>query len=269
MTIALICPLCRSPLQQHNRQWQCANNHSFDQAKQGHINLLPVQQKRSKQPGDSKEMVAARTAWLSQGHYQPIADQLAALVAPHSKVLDAGCGDGYYLQQLLAAKPLTVVGNDISKFAAAAAAKLCPEAQIIVASNKDLPIEDHSLDAVLCVFGFPVLAEFERILKPNGQLILVHSTEQHLLALRQHLYPQINDKPAKALPEQLVCQAEHLVEYTLSGLSSEQVQALAMMTPHWFRAKQAQRQQLLSNPPASVEVSVKFQVCEFRANTSD
>ncbi len=59
----IICPLCQLPLikeQINNKQgrWYCDNNHSFDIAKQGYTNLLPVQNKKSRSPGDDAEMVA-------------------------------------------------------------------------------------------------------------------------------------------------------------------------------------------------------------------
>ncbi|MEG2830695.1 MAG: 23S rRNA (guanine(745)-N(1))-methyltransferase, partial [Edwardsiella sp. (in: enterobacteria)] len=47
------CPLCHSPLRQDAHQWCCVNNHRFDCAKEGYVNLMPVQFKHSRQPGDS------------------------------------------------------------------------------------------------------------------------------------------------------------------------------------------------------------------------
>ncbi|WP_119393238.1 putative RNA methyltransferase [Salinibius halmophilus] len=266
MPIAFICPHCQAPLQPSNSQWCCSNQHSFDVAKQGHINLLAVQQKRSKQPGDSKEMVAARRAWLAKGYYQPIANALSELIENNSTVLDAGCGEGYYLSQLLAAKNIDAVGNDISKFAAAVAAKQCPAAQILVASNKALPIAEHSFDYIVCAFGFPVWHEFQRLLKPGGKLVLVNSTNQHLYSLRAALYEQVIEKPEAQLPAFLTCEHEQVLTYSIEGLDASEVQALAVMTPHWFRAKQAAREALIEQPPSAIEVSVRLQVCQFNAS---
>jgi 23S rRNA (guanine745-N1)-methyltransferase len=50
--MSLICPLCHSPLAFTARSWCCENRHQFDQAKEGYVNLLPVQHKRSREPGD-------------------------------------------------------------------------------------------------------------------------------------------------------------------------------------------------------------------------
>ena len=108
MTIAsftqLACPLDGAPLHCHGTAWRCASGHSFDIASQGHTNLLPVQNKRSLDPGDSKEMVAARRRYLNAGYYQPIAELLSRAVLdelPPNTTLNclASCsGDGYYLR---------------------------------------------------------------------------------------------------------------------------------------------------------------------------
>ncbi len=58
--MSLICPLCHSSLNLTERSWCCENRHQFDQAKEGYVNLLPVQHKGSREPGDSAEMMQAR-----------------------------------------------------------------------------------------------------------------------------------------------------------------------------------------------------------------
>src|SRR4030066_1666310 len=94
------CPLDGTPLHCTGSAWTCASGHSFDIASQCHTNLLPVQHKRSRDPGDSKEMVAARRRFLTAGFYQPIAAAvsqaaLADLPADASiSCLDAGVGGG-------------------------------------------------------------------------------------------------------------------------------------------------------------------------------
>ena len=92
----LICPLDKQPLQLNERTWCCENGHSYDVAKQGYVNLLPVQNKRSKDPGDSKAMVQARRKYLEEGHYLPLARALADIVLEQGDqtLLDAGCGEG-------------------------------------------------------------------------------------------------------------------------------------------------------------------------------
>lgn len=98
-------------------------------AKEGYINLLPVQYKRSRDPGDSAEMMQARRAFLDAGHYQPLRDaivaQLRGCLNEHATaVLDIGCGEGYYTHAFADALPVvTTFGLDVSKVAIKAAAK--------------------------------------------------------------------------------------------------------------------------------------------------
>ncbi|MCI2284110.1 hypothetical protein L3081_12860 [Colwellia sp. MSW7] len=71
-----LCPLCQQALILNDNTYRCINNHSFDRAKQGYVNLLPVQFKHSKAPGDNKDMVNARRAFLDKGFYQPLVDKM-------------------------------------------------------------------------------------------------------------------------------------------------------------------------------------------------
>ena len=130
---ALACPLDGDPMHRQGQTWRCAAGHSFDIARQGYTHLLPVQHKRSRDPGDSKAMVAARQRFLNAGHYQPIAEAVSRLALAERPAedtfccLDAGCGEGYYLRQLAAASApdaaLSLLGLDISKWAVLSAAK--------------------------------------------------------------------------------------------------------------------------------------------------
>ena len=72
------CPLCGRPLS-GDAALKCPAGHSFDRAKEGYWHLLPVQNTRTKAPGDSKEMVAARRAFLSAGYYGVFGQALGEL----------------------------------------------------------------------------------------------------------------------------------------------------------------------------------------------
>ena len=235
---ALACPLDGDPMHRQGQTWRCAAGHSFDIARQGYTHLLPVQHKRSRDPGDSKAMVAARQRFLNAGHYQPIAEAVSRLALAERPAedtfccLDAGCGEGYYLRQLAAASApdaaLSLLGLDISKWAVLSAAKQdkgaakqeravlsaarqdkgaatqegeagrqdspCgreERASWVVGSNANLPVQEGSLDCVLCLFGFPVYPEFVRVLEPGGVLIQADAGPDHLRELREIIYPSL------------------------------------------------------------------------------
>ena len=71
----LICPICQQPLSALDNGVACPTGHRFDRARQGYLNLLPVQHKNSREPGDNLAAVAkAITPNRSPGHYpQPMA----------------------------------------------------------------------------------------------------------------------------------------------------------------------------------------------------
>jgi len=251
---ALTCPLDAQPLVRDGQSWCCAERHRFDIARQGHVNLLPLQRKRSLDPGDSKAMVSARQRLFALGGYQPLASALADCVlalmdqeAPLA-VLDAGCGEGFYLRQLACAAgeqnlSLTAAGLDISKHAVLAAAKQSRDAAWLVGTNAALPLEDACVDVVICAFGFPVWQEFARVLKPGGHVVLLEAGADHLLALRRILYREL--KPARG---EAGLSAAEAAGFTISGevghlhaglslTSNEQIRDLLTMTPHLYRAE--------------------------------
>ena len=113
-----VCPVCGEPLNRVEQAFRCVAGHAFDIAKEGYVNLLAPQHRRSKDPGYSKEMIAGRRDFFDAGHYRPLADNVAALIAgylPTSSerlVVDAGCGEGYYLRRLRAT--LAAIGAEDS-----------------------------------------------------------------------------------------------------------------------------------------------------------
>lgn len=263
---ALRCPIDGSALTHNDKSWRCEVGHSYDVAREGYVHLLPVQNKRSKDPGDSKEMVAARRRFLSAGHYSPIAQALAQTLYSHSQgplsCLDAGCGEGYYLRELQnSALPLSILGLDISKWAVQAAAKLDKSSTWVVGSNANLPIVSGTLDCVLCLFGFPMYAEFARVLKPNGLVVQIDTGEQHLRELREIIYPSL--KPPRegelSQPEEFSLIEQRELAFKLDLESQEEIADLLAMTPHLYRASQAGRQNAaaLERLSLSVEVSIK------------
>ncbi|MCK4834772.1 MAG: methyltransferase domain-containing protein, partial [Gammaproteobacteria bacterium] len=210
----LICPIDGVRLEQKDKQMVCDNGHSFDIARQGYINLLPVQHKRSKQPGDSKAMVLARTQFLDTGSYEPIARRLTDTVIEQVGtegdicILDAGCGEGYYLDAVFNAvsdkaitdsvldgdrdnNAISFIGIDISKDAVIQSSKRNKQISWIVATNRKPPVADESVDIILCLFGFLSLEAFHKILKPGGKIILVDPGSEHLKELREIIYPDV------------------------------------------------------------------------------
>ncbi|TGN39386.1 putative RNA methyltransferase [Marinobacter confluentis] len=269
---ALACPLDGNPLKPDSASWRCQAGHSFDVARQGYINLLPVQNKRSRHPGDSKEMVAARQRFLNAGYYRPVADAISRAVLKDAadestalSCLDAGCGEGYYLRQLAAASRdqglgLEVIGLDISKWATLAAAKQDKRPRWVVGSNASLPVLPGSLDRVMCVFGFPVYSEFARVLKPGGLLVKADAGPDHLRELREIIYPSLKpEKPPEAeAPDGFSMAATDTLRFPLTLESPAAIADLLAMTPHFFRAPAEGREKAAQLETLTVTVDVRL-----------
>ena len=159
------CPLCGAPLAGDNAL-KCPSGHSFDRAKEGYWHLLPVQNTRTKAPGDSREMVAARRAFLSAGYYGIFGQALGELCLEYGqpkagkplRLLDAGCGEGWYDRCIAkqfeeAGRPLELAGFDIAKPAVRLAAKALPSARYAVASSFHQPVRTGWADVLLNCFS--------------------------------------------------------------------------------------------------------------------
>lgn len=194
-----LCPLCQTPLILRDKQYQCSGRHSFDLAKEGYVNLLPVQQKNSKDPGDNKEMMQARRQFLEAGWYQPLSDmvnRVIAELAPQT-LLDLGCGEGYYSGRLAQVLPTTsqLYGIDISKAAIKYAARKYPALQFAVASAYQLPFSNGNFDLVLRIYAPSQPEQLQRVIKPQGYLVTVTPAPQHLVEIKQALYQQVRLHP--------------------------------------------------------------------------
>ncbi len=161
--------------------------HSFDAARSGYFNLLQPQDRRSKQPGDTSDAVAGRRRLHDLGVTQPLFEAIANLAEATREdvVLDAGCGDGFYLGMLARRTGCDAHGVDISMAAIDAAAKRYPECEWIVA-NADLllPFADRSFSLVLSITARMNSSEFRRVLHEDGRLLIAVPAPEDLIELR-------------------------------------------------------------------------------------
>ncbi|HSH05048.1 MAG TPA: methyltransferase, partial [Anaerolineae bacterium] len=149
MNTPFICPHCQSPLTLTNKTYHCPQNHRFDQARQGYVNLTLGHKKR-KFPGDSPSMLDARAQFLTAGHYNHLIPHLINHLPPHLTtphlILDAGCGEGHYLRQIEThlGPHLTYVGLDLSVPALKRAARQQPTAHFAITDlHAPLPLPSH------------------------------------------------------------------------------------------------------------------------------
>ena len=167
-----VCPICGLPLGRREKEYACENRHSFDIARQGYVNLLAVQQKKSLHPGDTREQVLSRRAFLEGGFYEPIAQLLcetAKELGAEGPILDIGCGEGYYCTKLAKALDAELTGLDISKEAVRVAAGKYKEATWLCATAAHIPVSDRAVKTLTSLFALTLPEEFRRILADDRE----------------------------------------------------------------------------------------------------
>ena len=275
----LLCPVCRLELRLHilpgrPSRLSCPGLHAFDAAKQGYFNLLTGKGTAFREDGSA--MVAARAAFLEAGHYAPLADALAGMVAdavrgnPSPRILDAGAGTGYYLDRVLKALPgpSTAVAMDISKFAMRRAAKLPSTLALVWDLWRDLPMADASVDALINVFSPHNGHEFARVLRPGGLALVVTPLPEHLAdgAELLGLLGIAGDKAAgvvNSMGDGFTLEGTREIRVPLE-LSPEQAFDLAMMGPAGHHLDPAVLRDRIDARHGTVGLSAAFRIQVFR-----
>lgn len=281
MTSILQCPVCRKPLLLSADGYQCPAMHTFDVARQGYVNLLLAHKKHSKEPGDDPAMIRSRRRFLDLGYYNQVSDTLNATIAAAlsgvaggsaCSLLDAGCGEGFYLQRLKAAldqgnaahQPIDYHGVDVSKYAVQQATQRDRSVAWFVASINDLPFLDASLDLVLSVFSPINIAEFARILKPSGRLVFASPGPRHLNGLREIIYPVTREHEESTITEK----AKELFapasvarsNYPLELKSRQEIMDLLAMTPYYWNIDLSTKAKVAAVDRLALDVDVEIRV---------
>lgn len=267
----LACPVCQRPLHQQHTQWSCEQQHHFDQARQGYINLLLPQRKRSKSPGDDKDMVLARQRFLNSGLYQPISDWLNHAVLTHAQhsahsdhIVDVGCGEGYYSQRLADTlrqhnPDLHLYGIDISKEAVRRATQRSRDVFWLVASGADMPILPNRVDILVSLFTGLMPEGFRPVMAKHGQIFTVNAGAKHLHQLRHILYDNVRESdytPTPRMGEHFDCLNDSTLTFDIALQGTQQITDLVAMTPHHWRINQAARDRLAQVNELTVTVDV-------------
>jgi len=280
---SLACPLDGTPLT-GSPALGCEKGHSFDRAREGYWNLLLVQHKASRHPGDPREMVAARRRIHDAGLYTAVADKLFEVVARLAadgptdqalRILDAGCGEGYYLARLAEAAlasplpgTLELAGTDVSKPAVQMAARRKKPAEAgitwAVANNRHLPFAAGSIDLIVSMFGFAVWEGFKAVQAPGARVLLVDPGPDHLIELREIIYPTVKRSPppglATAQAAGYALESEESLRTTVTVADAAQVQDLIAMTPHATRMPAAGREALAEVGRIAVTLDVMLRM---------
>ena len=285
MTIILQCPVCRNPLLNSADGYKCSNSHTFDASREGYVNLLLVHKKNSKEPGDNKEMIQSRRRFLDLGLYNGISNGINEAVAnnlPEAgkvrafNILDAGCGEGFYLKRLkefLAQRPGTPApvdyyGVDISKVAVRQATQRDRTMDWFVAGIKDLPFAQSSLDMILNVFSPADIPEFSRVLMETGGLLIVSPGPRHLNGLREIIYPKAREHAPSTITEEakqlFSLSSETRINYQIELTCREAIMDLLAMTPYFWNIDLKTKARVETLDRLALDVDIEIRVLKKR-----
>lgn len=262
------CPICQLPLNPRAGGVECSANHQFDRAKQGYLPLLPAHHRRSAAPGDDKAMLEGRRHFLSAGYYAPLAQLVAETLCARDRVadtltlLDSGCGEGYYLDQIVqraAGSELQAYGLDISKDAAKLSAKSVRSASIAVASSFQLPVIDRSVDILLRIFSPGDLNEVARVLRDDGEFWRVVPGPRHLYELKRALYDEVKLHEIPDTPDGFEALESKSLTFDIELESSEAIEQLLQMTPFVWHGSDAGKNELRQRSALSVSAEFVLQ----------
>ncbi len=265
------CPICSAPLTREGNAYRCPNRHSYDVAREGYVHLLPANKKHSANPGDDKEMAAARTRFLGGGWYAPLRDALCALCLEHTgdapAVVDAGCGEGYYTDGIFAAlreagRAPRLAGVDLSKTALKKAARRTPGGEFAIASVYHLPVEDGCADLLLDCFAPLAAEEYLRVLKKGGVFLYVVPAAKHLFEMKQVLYENPYENPEENVPYEGFEYIDVVPVETRFTLRHPALGDLFRMTPYTWKTPREGVERLSALD--SLDITAAFRIHVFR-----
>ena len=239
----LICPLCHKALKrQENGSLQCVKKHCFDVSRRGYVNFAPGKGAQKY----SRELFECRRAIFQDGFYAPVVKILGDILLqrarkPRARILDAGCGDGYYAKEISRKFPnrLDMYAFDLSRDAIDLAARGENKVTWMVADLTNIPVKNGGMDGVLDIFTPANYGEFSRVLAPGGLLIKVIPAENYLIQLRQAASEQLrsatysNERVTDYFEKHFIPIDRRRITHTLP-VNEEQKKHFARMTPMMF-----------------------------------
>jgi SAM-dependent methyltransferase len=236
----------------------CSAGHAFDVNRRGYVSLLAGSRGLR---SDSSDMLDARAAFLGAGWFDPIRDAIAAVAHANTpeRILDVGCGTGYYLAGVLERLPeAPALGMDLSSAAVARTLRVGPTVDGLVADAwSALPIRDNAADLILNVFAPRNVDEFHRVLRPDGRLAVVIPQQSHLVELRgAGLLLEVQPDKALHLVESLrgrfTLESRQAMSYVME-LPPDAVDTVVGMGPSAHHAKGADKAVSATAPAADTQ----------------
>jgi 23S rRNA (guanine745-N1)-methyltransferase len=216
-------------------------------------------------------MIAARRDFFDRRHYERLADDMAEIITGYlppgpAVILDAGCGEGYYLRRIRRhltgagqAGRTALCGLDISKHGVRVAARRDTEGLYAVAGTFRMPVLPGRIDVLLTHFSPVSVADFRRVVRPGGIVLVGGPGEDHLYSFKELLY----DSPARFEPSESLTRADgfepvttNRIRHKLQLRGAGQVANLLAMTPFYWTADQDTQARLAAVEELATEVDV-------------
>ena len=246
----ILCPVCKNELKRINNSYKCINNHTFDIASQGYVNL---NMHNSNNTGDNPEMIKARTAFLNKGYYSFLLDKINEQLFANDDLIDLACGEGYYTSRFICKNK---IGIDLSKQGLKIASKKDSNTLYLLNTIFHNPLPDKCADKIITVFAPIAKQEILRLLKDDGKFILVKPDVKHLYELKSSIY----DNPYENEIENIVIDGLTLDnEIKISRkalLNKEDINNLFMMTPYYNTTSKLDKEKL--NNINELEITMSF-----------
>lgn len=238
---AYACPICKTRMKiTKSGRLICKKEHTFDVSKKGYVNLI----NESKKTNYDKELFVSRKGIFSQGFYQPVSDEIKNIVLEYmvnkniqiANILDVGCGEGYYSNQLSCVDKLNIFAFDISKDAISLATDYSREINWCIADLSNLPFKDRSMDIIVDVLTPANYKEFKRVLNNQGLLIKVVPGDEYLKEIRNAVSGKLKSKSysnkdtVEYSKSNIKLLGTKKIKYTLP-VSPEQAMDFLKMTP--------------------------------------
>lgn len=153
-------------------------------------------------------------------------------------MLDCACGEGYYTRQF----PKEVIGVDLSKPSLKIASRLDKTNTYLLASISNLPVFDQSQSIITKLFAPTYEPELQRVLHPEGTLIIVDVGPNHLYELKQIIYDKPYLNQIKQLNNFKLTDSQTLTKQVI--LNQTELQSLFNMTPYRYKTSYEDRERI-------------------------
>lgn len=256
-----LCPICQRSFIFQDYSLVCKNKHRFDLSKKGTLYFLS----HGIQTEYNQKMLLHRKTMIQHQMYQPVLEKIIALIEDDSYVLDVGCGEGSFLQQLstLGLRGLKI-GMDISKEGIYLASNHDLSAFWCVADLTNLPFANHSMTTILNIFSPSHYREFQRVLTPDGVLIKVVPEKNYLKELRQLFYPNDENKQVysnEKVVEKFLNEMELIEDERISysfPVEIEKYRDLLEMSPLEWGIDEELKKNLMEKPLSTITIDVRI-----------